>query len=331
MIDRRTALATFGLWLGLASAPRALAQPQRKVWQVGFLALPVRPDPLDASRFGAFTRGMRELGYVEGENLAIEWRFAGGELEKLANLAAELVKLKVDIIVAGATPVVSAAQKSTTAIPIVMAPVNDPVGSGFVKSLGRPGGNITGLSNLSTDLSPKIIELLHSIAPRALRIAILSNPQNSSNAAIVNNLRAAMERVGATPFVVEATAAQNIERAFAKISEQRAEALVVAPDTLFVEERRQIAERALRSRLPSMCEFREHVEAGALMSYGQNLADGYRRTATFVDKIFKGAKPAELPIEQSTKLELVINRATARALGLPIPSDVLARADEVIE
>jgi putative tryptophan/tyrosine transport system substrate-binding protein len=212
-----------------------------------------------------------------------------------------------------------------------MAPTNDPVGSGLVNSLGRPGGNITGLSNLSTDLSPKTVELLHSIAPGALRVAILSNPDNSSNVAIFDNLRMAMGRVGMTGVVVEAATAQEIDTAFAKIGERGAQAVIVAPDTLFVEQRRQIAELALNRRLPSICEFREHVEAGALLSYGQNLADGYRRTATFVDKIFRGVKPADLPIEQSTKLELVINRATARNLHLAIPTDLLARADDVIE
>jgi len=329
MISRRQALlSAFGLSV-FPIMPGAVGQ-QRKVWRVGFLALPMRPDGLDASRFGAFVRGMRDLGYVEGVNLIIEWRFAGGDIARLPKLAAELVALKVDIIVGGATPVISAAQRATSTIPIVMAPTNDPVGSGLVKSLSRPGGNITGLSNLSTDLSPKLIELLHSIAPGATRIAMLTNPENTSNV-ILDNLRAAMERVGATGFVVEAATAQKIEAAFARMDQQSAQAVVVAPDTLFVEQPRQIAELALKSSLPSMCEFREHVEAGALMSYGQNLADGYRRTATFVGRIFKGSKPAELPIEQSTKLELVINRATARALSLTIPADMLARADDVIE
>ena len=330
MIDRRTLLMA----LAASSSPlntAAVRAQQRKVWLVGFLALPTRPDRLEASRFGAFVRGMRELGYLEGDNLKIEWRFAGGNIAQLPTLATELVALKVDIIVGGSTPVISAAQKATNTIPIVMAPTNDPVGSGLVKSLSRPGANVTGLSNLSTDLSPKTVELLHLIAPGALRIAILSNPENASNAAILENLRTAMTRVGMTGLVVEATTAKKIDGAFSSMGEQRAQAVVVAPDTLFVEQRWQIAGLALKHRLASICEFREHVEAGALLSYGQNLADGYRRTATFVDKIFKGAKPAGLPVEQSTKLELVINLATARALNLPVRADLLARADEVIE
>jgi putative ABC transport system substrate-binding protein len=329
MMDRRKLLM---LLVGSAGLVSSIARAQqRKVWLVGFLALPTRPDRLEASRFGAFVRGMREQGYVEGENLKIEWRFAGGEIARLPRLAAELIALKVDIIVGGATPVISAVQKATSTIPIVMAPTNDPVGSGLVTSLSRPGGNITGLSNLSTDLSPKTIELLQSIAPSALRIAILSNPENFSNMAVVANLRAAMVGVGRSGVVVEATSGQQIDAAFLKIRETGAQAVIVAPDTLFVEQRRQIPDLAFKNGLPSMSEFREHVEAGALISYGQNLADGYRRTATFVDKILKGARPAELPIEQSTKLELVINLATARALSVTIPADLLTRADEVIE
>lgn len=330
MISRRSFLMALVTTASCANAAAVCAQ-HRKVRLVGFLALPARPDPLESSRFGAFVRGMRELGYVEGDNLKIEWRFAGGDIAQLPGLAAELVALDVDIIVGGATPVISAAQKATRTIPIVMAPINDPVGSGLVESVGRPGGNITGLSNLSTDLSPKIIELLHSIAPAASRIAVLSNPDNASNAAILENLRAAMGRIGITGIVVEATTAQNIDIAFAKIGDEGAQAVVVAPDTLFVEQRRQIAELALKRRLPTICEFREHVEAGALLSYGQNLADGYRRAATFVDRIFRGGKPADLPIELSTKLELVINLATAKILKLAISADLLARADEVIE
>jgi putative ABC transport system substrate-binding protein len=330
MIDRRTLLMALAATASPANTAAVRAQ-RHKIWLVGFLALPTRPDPLERSRFGAFVRGMRELGYVEGDNFKIEWRFAQGEITQLPKLAAELVALKVDVIVGGATPVISAAQKATSTIPIVMAPTNDPVGSGLVKSLGRPGGNITGLTNLSTDLSPKSIELLHLIAPGVLRIAILSNPNNSSSPAILDNLLAAMKRVGMTRIAVEATTAEEINAAYAKIDQQGGQAVVVAPDTLFVEQRRQIAELALKLRLPSICEFREHVEAGALLSYGQNLADGYRRVASFVDKIFRGFKPMDLPIEQSTKLELVVNRATARALGLDVPATLLARADEVIE
>jgi putative tryptophan/tyrosine transport system substrate-binding protein len=330
MINRRTLLFTLGLW-GHSATSGAFAQQQRKVWRVGFLALPLRPTPLDTSRFGAFAQGMRDLGYVEGDNLVLEWRFAGGEVGRLPDLAAELVKLKVDIIVAGGTPVISAAQKATTAIPIVMAANNDPVGSGFVESLGRPGGNITGLSNLSTDLSPKLVEFLLSIAPKVSRVAILVNPKNSSNAAILENLQAAMQRFGATSLPVEAATAEEIENAFARMSQQNAGAVIVAPDTVFVEQRLQIAKQANKHRMPSMYSFREHVEAGGLISYGEHLADSYRRAATYVDRILRGTKPADLPVELSTKLELFINRRTAKTLGLTIPAGLLALSDEVIE
>jgi len=274
---------------------------------------------------------MRDLGYIEGRNLVIEWRFADNDVGRLAALATVLVNLKVDLIVASGTPVISAAQKATTTIPIVMPTSNDPVGSGFVASLGRPGGNTTGLSNLSSDISPKIVEVLLSAAPKVSRVAILVNPRNSSNAANAINLQIALQGGGRIGLPVEASTAEDIGGGFIKMKEQNADAVVVAPDAVFVEQRERIADLAIKHRLPSMFSFREHVEAGGLMSYGQHLGDSYRRAATYVDRIFKGAKPGELPIEQSTKLELVINLRTAKALGLEAPPMLLDRADEVIE
>ena len=322
MINRRTLLTTVAL--SVVSAMSGAFAQQQRTWRVGFLALPERPDPLETSRFGAFARGMRDLGYIEGRNLLIEWRFAGGEAGRLAALAAQLVNLKADIIVAGGTPVINAAQKATATIPIVMATSNDPVGSGFVASLGRPGGNTTGLSNLSPDLSAKVVEMLLSVSPKVSRIAILVNPRNSSNAAIAVNLQVAMQGGGPVGLPVEASTAEGIESAFHRMREQKADAVVVAPDTVFVEQRQRIADLANNYRLPSMYSFREHVEAGGLISYGQHLSDSYRRAATYVDRIFKGAKPSELPIEQSTKLELIINLKTAKALGLEVPPTLLA-------
>jgi putative tryptophan/tyrosine transport system substrate-binding protein len=329
MIDRRTLLSAFAL-LPVLSLPGAHAQQQRS-WRVGFLALPARPESLETSRFGAFPLGMRELGYIEGRNLSIEWRFAGGDVARLDELAADLVQRKVDVIVAGATPVISAAQRATATIPIVMAASNDPVGSGFVDNLGRPGHNITGVSLLSADLSAKAVEMLLSIVPTAARIAILVNPRNSSNAAIAVNLQVAMQGVRTIGLPVEATTADSIDEAFAKMKRQDVGALVVAADTFFVEQRERIAEHAIRQRLPSMFSFREHVQAGGLISYGQHLADSYRRAATYVERIFKGAKLAELPVELSTKLELVVNLRTAKTLGLSLPPRLVAIADEVIE
>jgi putative tryptophan/tyrosine transport system substrate-binding protein len=327
MINRRAIL-----WaMGLAVAARSSASAEQHTWRVGFLTLPTRPEPFQASRFGAFVRGMRDLGYVEGRNLAIEWRFAGNEVGRLGVLATELVNLKVDVIVASGTPVISAAQKATTTIPIVMPTSNDPVGSGLVASLGRPGGNTTGLSNLSFDISPKLAEVLLSVAGKVSRVAVLVNPKNSSNAANAVNVQIALQRLGAIGLALEASTVDDIDLGFHTMKAQKADAVVVAPDAFFVEQRQQIAAMAIKYQLPSMFSFREHVEAGGLISYGQHLGDSYRRAATYVDRIFKGSKPGELPIEQSTKLELVINLKTAKTLGLEVPSTLLARADEVIE
>jgi len=329
MMDRRTLISAIALATVYARSG-AFAQQQRS-WRVGFVALPERPEPIEGSRFGAFALGMRELGYIERRNLTIEWRFAGGEVGRLAELAAEVVQRKVDVIVAGETPVISAAQKATATIPIVMAASNDPVGSGFVESLGRPGHNITGVSILSTDLSGKLVEMLQSVAPTATRVAILLNPRNSSNAAIAINLQVAMQGARVTGQPVEAATAEGIEQAFARMQRQDASAVVIAADSFFVEQRERIAQLALKHRLPSIFSFREHVQAGGLISYGQHLADSYRRAATYVDRILKGAKPGELPVELSTRLELIVNLKTAKALGLTVPDTVLARADEVIE
>jgi putative tryptophan/tyrosine transport system substrate-binding protein len=329
-VRRREFIALVG---AAATWPLGARAQHRKVWRVGFLAVPSRPVPLESSRFGAFARGMRELGYVEGENLTIEWRFADGRDELLSTLASELVQLKVDIIVAAATSAIRAAQKATTTIPIVMATNNDPVGSGFIQSLARPGGNITGLSNLSADLSPKFVEILLSIAPKLSRMAVLINPTNRSHAAIAESLKAAAQRVNLESLPVEAATAQEIESAFIKMKRENAQAIVVTADPIFLQqrERRQIAELAVQYRLPTVFPFREHVEAGGLISYGQHLADNYRRSAIYVDKIIKGAKPADLPVEQTAKFELAINLKTASALGLTIPPDLLILATEVIE
>ena len=329
MINRRILLSAFGM-LAIPAATRAFAQ-QGRIWHVGFLALPERPESIESSRFGAFALGMRALGYTEGRDLTIEWRFAGGDLDRLAELADDLVKRKVDVLVAASTPAIGAAQKATATIPIVVANANDPVGSGFADNLGRPGHNITGLSSLSTDLGPKVVEMLLTVAPKVARVAILANPTNSSNAAIVKSLQAALQEAKVASLAVEAAQIIEIEKAFSIMGQQNADAVIVAADTVFVEQRQQIAELTSKYRLPSMFSFREHVEAGGLMSYGQSLADGYRRAATYVDRILKGASPSSLPIEQSTKLELVVNLKAARALGLTVPPSLLARADEVIE
>jgi putative ABC transport system substrate-binding protein len=274
---------------------------------------------------------MRELGYVEGDNLVVEYRFADGKAERLSNMVAELLGLKPDVLVVAGTPAVRAAQKATTRIPIVMASASDPVGSGLIQSLALPGGNITGLSNLSTDLSPKLVEMLLSIAPKLSRVAVLVNPTNPSHAPVATSLQAAAQSVNLEIGVVEAATAQQIEGAFATMSRQNAGAVIVVADAYFIQEGQQIAELARKHRMPSVFPFREQVDAGGLMSYGQHLADNFRRAATYVDKIFKGAKPADLPVEESTKLELVINLRTAEAVGVTIPPELLVLATEVIE
>ena len=329
MNNRRKLIVALGS-SALATLFSAFAQQQGKVWRVGFLAAR-RPGSLDSDVYGAFVRGLRELGYVEGKNLVIEWRFADGMLERLPGLAAELVRLKVDIIVITGTQATSAAQKATTTIPIVMANVSDPVGGGFVKSLAHPGGNITGLSNITGELSPKHLEMLHSMVPKVSHVAVLVNPTSSSNTAVLKNVQAAAQKVGVKILPVEARAPQEIENAFSIMAQKKAGAVIVVRDAVFNQQARQIAELTAKNRLPSIWANREYAEAGGLMSYGPSFTDQYRRAAIYVDKILKGAKPADLPVEQPTKFELLINGKTAKALGLKIPQSLLIMADKVIE
>jgi putative ABC transport system substrate-binding protein len=307
------------------------AQQQEKIWRVGFLVPRRRPDSIDSDFLGAFPRGMRELGYVEGRNLVIEWRFANGDSERLPALADELVRLKVDVMVSASSQAIGALQKASTTIPIVMASSGDPIGSGFVKNLARPGGNITGLSNLTSDIGSKQLELLLSVVPKLSRVAILVNPVNPSLSTFVTLVRAQAQRVGITTLPVEARTVQEIQNAFSVMTQGNAGAVIVAADSLLIQQYRQIAELAAKNRLPSTSSIREYAVAGGLMSYGPDLADQLRRAATYVDKIFKGAKPGDLPVEQSDKFELLVNGKTAKALGVTIPPSVLLRADTVIE
>jgi putative ABC transport system substrate-binding protein len=304
-----------------------MAQQPGKVWRIGFLSLSAAS--LTSHYSKAFLKGMRELGYVEGKNLVIEWRFADGKLERLPAMAAELVRLKVDVIVAGGTPAISAAQKATSAIPIVLTPAGDPVGSGFVKSLARPGGNITGLSVMSGDTGAKLLDLLRSVVPKLSRVAMLTPATTSSP--ISKGVQARAQKAGIKTLVVEASTPQEIENAFSMMVRKKADAVIVGSPTIFAQQRRQIAELATKYRIPSMFGDRVYVEAGGLMSYGQNITEYYLRSATYVDKILKGAKPGDLPVEQPVTLELVVNLKTAKALGLTIPQTILLRADEVIE
>jgi len=315
------------LTLSLILAPLAVgAQSAGKVYRIGIL-VPGSTSP----QIQAFREGLRDLGYVEGQNLAIEYRSAEDRLERLPGLAAELVALKVDIIYANVTPAAQAAKNATKTIPIVFGASSDPVDYGLVASLARPGGNITGLSNTGADLSGKRLELLKEGVPGISRIAVLWNSANPIMARQLRETEVAAQVLGAQLQVVDVRGPDDFARAFRAVTMGRPGALVVLADFLTVNHRGRIAEFAAKNRLPAISEFREFAAAGCLMAYGPSAPDLGRRAAVFVDKILKGAKPADLPVEQPTKFELVINLKTAKALGLTIPQSVLVRADEVIQ
>ena len=307
----------------------ARAQQGGKVWRIGLLS---GTSPEGASpNYDAFLQGMRELGYAEGRDFILEARFAGGRYERFPELASELVRLKVDVLVTGTAAAIRTLQHATTTIPIVLAYSTDPVGNGFVASFARPGGNITGLSGASDDTSPKQLELVRAVVPNASRIGLLGNPSSPIFADVRTNAEIAAQKVGVIIVPVEARNAQEIESAFAEFDKQRVQAFIAASDAVVFTQRRQIAGLALANRLPSMFSQREYAEAGGLMSYGENLSQFFRRAASFVDKIFKGANPGNLPIEAPTRFNLVINRKTANALGVSIPAQLYIFADEVIE
>lgn len=324
MNARRAFLVVCGAG-AFAAVAKSFGQQQARIRRVGFLHEGTRQSFMDE-----FPRAMRELGYEEGKDLVIEWRFADGRSERLATLAAELVGRKVEVIVTASTPGTRAAQVATSAIPIVMSTVGDPVASGFVASLGRPGGNITGLSLATTDTSAKWLELAKIVAPNS-RVAILAKPDHPTAQWHIKNIQAGANKLGITVLAVYAPTRDEIERAFGEMDRERAKAVIILPNPLFSTYRRQIAEFALKFRMASIATSRVFAEDGALLSYGQDYAEFARRAATYVDKILKGAKPNELPVEQPTILELVVNLATAKRLGLTIPQELMLRADRVIE
>jgi len=331
-MNRRTFLC--GLILGVLATPLAAeAQQPGKVARIGYLAQGSAPSgPI----FEAFRQGLRELGYVEGQNIVIEYRWAADRLERLPDLAAELVSLKVDVIVAGGTLAPLAAKQATRTIPIVLAAAGDPVGTGLVASLAKPGGNVTGLSNLSRDLTAKRLQLLKEIVPGLSRVAVLWNAANIVAALHIPETEAAARTLGLQVQSLEVRSPDDFENALLERKVLRAAiseggALFLVDDPLVMRYRQPIADFAIRNRLPSTAIYKNFAEAGGLMTFGASLPDLFRRAAIFVDKIFKGAKPADLPVEQPTKFELVINLRTAKALGLTIPQSVLLRADQVIE
>jgi putative ABC transport system substrate-binding protein len=330
-LERRTfvALVTGGLLGSLLAA--AVAQPLEKVPRIGYLTPGSTSDAGRQRRLEVFRQGLRELGYVEGRNIAIESRWGEGKYDRYPALVADLVRLKVDVIVTVGAIATQAAKQATRTIPIVMTVVNDPLGSGLVASLARPGGNVTGLSMMAPDLVGKQLQVLKEVVPKLSQVALLWNPDGPGSAPQVRQAEAAARTLGVRLQTLEARAPQEIDSAFVAMTRDRVDALVVLADSLFTNQRRQIAELAAKRRLPAVYGLREHVEAGGLMVYGANPLDMERRAATFVDKILKGAKPADLPIEQPSKIELVINVKTAKALGLTIPDSLLRRADELIQ
>jgi len=322
---------TITLLLGGLCSPSA-AQQAAKVARIGYLSLNLAASPPNLHE--AFRQGLRDLGYVEGRNVVIEYRDAEGKPERLPALAAELVALKVDVIVAGSTPHALAAKQATRTLPIVFIGAGDPVTDGLVTSLARPGGNVTGLSSLTPERVGKCLELLTQAVPGVSRVAVLWQPGAVGERTERDTLKGAevaARALGVRLQFVEARGPADIDRAFADMTRARAGALTVWTTAMLVSERGRLVALAAKNRLPAVYTLREFVDAGGLMSYGHSQADLNRRAATYVDKVLKGAKPADLPVEQPTKFDLVINLKTAKALGLTIPPSVLARADHVVE
>jgi putative ABC transport system substrate-binding protein len=305
-------------------------QPPPRIARIGFLGVTSASLSVSVIRVEALRRGLRDLGYVEGKNLTIEFRWAEGRHERLPELAAELVGLKVDVIVSQGTQGASAAKQATATIPIVMPVVADPVDTGLVASLVRPGGNVTGLTWFSQEVSAKRLELLKDAVPRTKRVAVLSNPDNSSNPPILQAMELAARSLGLELQQFQARGPSELESAFAAMAVKRVDAVTLIEDAILLANATAIASLALKNRLPLIAS-NEHAEAGSLMAYGADFTEMFQRAAKYVDKILKGAKPGELPIERATKFDFVINLKTAKALGLTIPQSALIRADQVIE
>jgi putative tryptophan/tyrosine transport system substrate-binding protein len=306
----------------------ARAQQPAKLPTIGFMGQTTRSAAGEWT--AAFVQRLRELGWIDGRTVAIEYRWGEGRDERFAEIAAEFVRLKVDVIVTSGTPQVLAAKQATSVTPIVFATAGDPVGTGLVTSLARPGGNVTGLSNQMTDLAGKQLELLREVVPNLRRLAIIANVANPVVVVEIGEAQAAARMLGLEVVIPEIRRAEDIVPAF-KALEGRAQALYVFPDALVITNRARIHTLAMGVRLPTMYASRDYVEAGGLMSYGPNWSDQFRRAADLVDKILRGAKPSDLPVEQADKFELVINLITAKALGIDVPPTLLARAEEIIE
>jgi putative ABC transport system substrate-binding protein len=330
MIHRRNFVV--GL-TGFLAVPAAVAgQEAGRIWRIGYLSL-VSQTEQSKRWIAAFQEGLHSLGYVEGRNAIIEQRYAAGHIERLPALAAELVDLKVDVLVAAPAGTAQAAKKITRTVPIVFMAEPDPVGTGLVASLARPGGNVTGLADAHADLIPKRLELLKEVTPPASRVGVVWNPANPGTAPQLKSAQAAGRALGLTliPIDVKGPGRGDVDRAFVVIEQARLGSLLIIADPTLGNHRTRIAELSINSRLPTSGTHRGWVEGGLLMSYGSDFIDMFRRGATLVDKVFKGATPADLPVEQPTKFEFVVNLKTAKALGLPMPSSLLARADQVLQ
>ncbi len=328
--QRRVRVFALWAWLAALGGIAAAQQPQARIARVGFLS--GASFATTRVRVEAFRQSLRALGYAEGKNLVIEWRFAEGNFDRLPSLAEELVQLKVDVIVvAGGEPVAYAAKQATRTTPIVMANAFDPVASGLVASLARPGGNITGFTTTpGPEIHGKQTELLKETIPKLRHLGVLTNPTNPFNAFALRAIQSAAPKLGVSLQVVEARSADDFQANFASLTARGVDALLQVPDPTLLDHRARLVEFESKNRLPAMHTSFEYVDAGALMAYGTNRTELFRRTAAYVDKILKGAKPADMPVEQPTKFELVINLKTAKLIGLTIPPAVLARADRVI-
>jgi len=314
---------------GLAAASSVSAQQAKKVPRIGYLT--GGSVELEKSWIASLQQGLREVGYVEGQSIVVELKGAAGRADQLPGLAESLIRSKVDVLVTAGDAATLAAKQATSTVPIVMVTVADPVAIGLVASLGRPGGNVTGLSDQHADLVAKRLEVLKDLVPSASHIAVLLNPANPSHALQLKGLQVAAPAVSVTVLPREVSDAAGIDRAFAALKRERVGGLIVLGDRMFGANRERIVELAMVNRLPTVYTHRWWVESGGLVSYGANFNDLYRRVATYVDKMLKGARPADLPVEQPTRLELVVNLKTAKSSGLTVPADLLARADEVIQ
>jgi putative tryptophan/tyrosine transport system substrate-binding protein len=327
-MNRRTFLSA--LPLAILALPLAVgAQQAGKVYRVAFLG--ASSPALESELVSAFRQGLRDLGYIEGQNIVIEYRWAEGHYDRYPAFVTEAVSLKVDVIVTEGTPAAIAARDGTKAIPIVMGVIGDPIAAGVVSSVARPGGNITGLTSMSPEIDAKRLELLKELVPGASRVAVLWNPANPNNRARIPTMQAAAKSLRLTLELVGAEDGDQLEKGFGAIVAARSQALMMESDLVLLSRRERIVDFATKRRLPGLYAYREFVEAGGLASYAPSYPAMFRRAATYVDKILKGAKPADLPIEQPTKFELVVNLKTAKALGLTIPQSLLRRADEVIQ